>query len=85
MAFIYDSNGNLLTRTDPRNVTANYYYDDLNRAYKRDYTNNINQTPTVNFTYDGIGSTAQYALGQLTLVSASSISGFASSYSYDNF
>ncbi|HKQ05090.1 MAG TPA: hypothetical protein VJ464_08170, partial [Blastocatellia bacterium] len=85
MALTYDSNGNLLTRTDPRNVTANYYYDDLNRVYKRDYTNNINQTPTVNFTYDGIGSTAQYALGQLTLVSASSISGFASSYSYDNF
>jgi YD repeat-containing protein len=32
MAYSYDNNGNLLTRTDARNVTTSYAYDALNRV-----------------------------------------------------
>ena len=81
----YDNNGNVVSRTDPRNITTNYTYDALNRVRTRGYTGDPSQTPSVTYKYDGAGSTAQNALGKLTLMSASSTSGFASSYSNDNF
>ena len=43
----YDNNGNTLTRTDARNITANFTYDQLNRVTKLRYTNDPQSTPGV--------------------------------------
>jgi RHS repeat-associated protein len=48
-AYSYDSNGNLLSRTDARGVTASYDYDNLNRQIKVAYSDG---TSTVRY-YDG--------------------------------
>lgn len=37
MAYAYDQNGNLVSRTDARNLTTTYTYDALNRNTKVDY------------------------------------------------
>ena len=52
-AFAYDSNGNLVTRTDARNITTSYTYDALNRNTRVTYTNDPAETPAVTRTYDG--------------------------------
>ncbi len=44
----YDGNGNLLTRTDNRQVTTNYSYDQLNRVLSKTYSSG---TPGVTYTY----------------------------------
>ncbi|MGA9772165.1 MAG: RHS repeat-associated core domain-containing protein [Blastocatellia bacterium] len=83
--YSYDGNGNLTSKIDPRNITCNYSYDALNRVTTHGYAGDPNQTPSVTNKYDGVGAVVQNALGRLTLVTASSASGFASSTSYDNF
>jgi len=82
-SFSYEPNGNLMSKTDPRGVTTNLTYDALNRVKTRTYPNDPNQTPTVEYKYDGVGTTAQNALGKLTSVATSG--SFVSSYTYDNF
>jgi RHS repeat-associated protein len=52
-AFTYDNNGNTLTRTDARNITATFTYDQLNRVTTLRYTNDPQSTPGVNTYYDG--------------------------------
>ena len=39
MAYSYDANGNLVSKTDARNITTNYTYDALNRNTSVDYSN----------------------------------------------
>ncbi|HKR02638.1 MAG TPA: hypothetical protein VJT09_18310, partial [Pyrinomonadaceae bacterium] len=50
MGYTYDNNGNLLTRTDARGVTATYIYDSLNRNININYSD---ATPAVVHYYDG--------------------------------
>jgi RHS repeat-associated protein len=49
LKYVYDSNGNLISKTDPRNVTANYSYDAINRNIYLSYSDG---TPTVERHYD---------------------------------
>lgn len=65
--FSYDSNGNTLTATDAKNVTATSQYDALNRTVQRSFNDNP-QTPTANFYYDGVGlpSVPPFSIGKLT-------------------
>ncbi|MCU1267735.1 MAG: repeat-associated core domain protein, partial [Acidobacteria bacterium] len=53
MAYTYDANGNLATRTDARGLVSTYAYDALNRNITVTYSNDPAQTPTVNRYYDG--------------------------------
>jgi RHS repeat-associated protein len=62
VAYAYDGNGNLITKTAPKpnqtgsaTVTTTYNYDALNRLTKRSY--NDNSTPTAQFGYDGVALT----------------------------
>jgi RHS repeat-associated protein len=52
----YDPNGNLVTKTDNRNVTTTYGYDALNRLKSKTYTNDPNNTPPVTMVYDSIAN-----------------------------
>jgi RHS repeat-associated protein len=45
----YDANGNLIKKTDAREIVTNYTYDSLNRVKTRSYSDN---TPTVIYNYD---------------------------------
>lgn len=49
LGYAYDLYGNLQTRTDPRNVTATYTYDNLNRHTRTQYSDG---TPQVEQSYD---------------------------------
>lgn len=51
MGYAYDPNGNLTSRTDPRNYTTSYYYDALNRNIYITYGDGV--TPYVERHYDG--------------------------------
>ncbi len=51
-AYAYDANGNLLSKTDARGVTANYKYDRLNRNIITSYASDPEQTPAVYRHYD---------------------------------
>jgi YD repeat-containing protein len=35
VGFVYDSNSNLITKTDQRNITCTYTYDAMNRMRRR--------------------------------------------------
>jgi len=50
IGFTYDNNGNLLTKTDARGVTATYTYDGLDRNTAITYSDS---TPAVQLYYDG--------------------------------
>jgi RHS repeat-associated protein len=49
MAYSYDANGNLVSKTDARNITTTYGYDGLNRNTTVSYSDS---TPGVTRTYD---------------------------------
>src|SRR5205085_3266088 len=50
MAYAYDANGNLTSKTDARNTGTVYQYDNLNRVKQTSYTDG--QTAYTLFTYD---------------------------------
>lgn len=52
MAYSYDQNSNLSTRTDANNITTNYTYDALNRNTLVDYSNTTSN-PDIDRHYDG--------------------------------
>jgi RHS repeat-associated protein len=83
VGFVYDNNSNLSTKTDPRNITCTYTYDAMNRVWTRTYLNDPNQTPAVDYKYDGAGTNGWYVVGKLTAVNTSG--SFVSSYTYDTF
>lgn len=49
MSYAYDANGNLTAKTDARNVTTTYLYDNLNRVKQTNYSDG---TPYTLLTYD---------------------------------
>jgi len=79
VTYQYDADGNLLYRTDNRQVVTNYGYDVLNRLASRSYTlpsgnpNVADATPAVTFGYDkGLnGETVAYSAGRPTYVTSS--------------
>jgi RHS repeat-associated protein len=73
--FGYDSNGNLTSKTDARNITTTFTYDALNRATARNYSDS---TPDVTYTYDD--SQVQFSKGKLTKVASSVSESLITSY-----
>lgn len=71
ISYSYDPNGNLLTKTDARNITTTFVYDSLNRVTSRNYSDGV--TPAVNYYYDGTGleSVPSNSKGKLTRVASS--------------
>jgi YD repeat-containing protein len=63
----YDANGNLLTRTDARNITTTYSYDALNRISSKSFSDG---TPVVWYLYDGYPG-----LNQVNLIGRLAFSG----------
>jgi RHS repeat-associated protein len=61
-AFTYDQNGNLTSRTDARNITTNYEHDALNRMTTVRYVNDPQNTPGVDYFYDGYRGGANYSV-----------------------
>ncbi len=83
MRFFYDNNGNTLTGTDARDINCTFTYDALNRMTTRTYSNDPNQTRSIQYKYDGAGATIPNALGKLTAITTSG--SFVSACTYDNF
>jgi RHS repeat-associated protein len=83
---LYDSHGNLTSRTDARGAAVSYSYDPLSRKKYTTYSGLPNQNaPNVTYCYDGYqvsgpgqcflpSSTAPYSHGQLTHMSSSAAS-----------
>ena len=61
--YSYDLNGNLTSKTDARNVTTSFAYDNLNRVLTRSYSD---VTPQVSYFYDNLAN----AKGKLIKVSS---------------
>jgi YD repeat-containing protein len=74
-SYTYDANGQVLTRTDPRNIVATYTYDWAGRPLTTSYSDT---TPSVTRTYDAPGYK-----GLLTSVSVSNATTSAS-FTYNN-
>ncbi len=64
LAYSYDANGNLVSKTDARNITTNYTYDALNRNAKVDYLNTTALNPDITRVYDNTDPGA-YGKGRL--------------------
>ena len=84
--YTYDNNGNLMTKTDARNVQTTYgSYDALNRPTSKSFSDG---TPTVNYCYDGnvlsgsqcVASSVPYSKGSLTWIGNSVSSTSYSAY-----
>lgn len=62
IGYVYDFNGNVVTRTDARGVVTNYKYDALNRLYAKTYSNAPAGTVSSCYQYDttvnGVGRMA---------------------------
>ena len=69
----YDANGNLLAKTDARNITTYYVYDSLNRTTSKTYSDS---TPPASYTYDTPNSNH---IGRL---SSGTVGSGANAYSY---
>jgi RHS repeat-associated protein len=85
----YDANGNVLTTTDPRGITATFIYDGLNRVTSTSYSDVNPNTPSKRYGYDGKdenGSIFQTAsanpIGRLSRAVSGGQTG--TSYSYDS-
>jgi len=77
----YDNNGNLLKKTDARNVTVAYAYDALNRLTTKSYPNaSPFNDATITYTYDAFVSGSNYGIGLRTGMTDASGS---SSWTYD--
>lgn len=63
--YSYDDNGNLIHKTDARNITTTFTYDALNRVNLRDYSD---ATPDVTYFYDEPNTA--HSKGELTKVSS---------------
>jgi RHS repeat-associated protein len=61
LRYQYDENSNIVSTTDPRGISIEADYDDLNRLTVRDYSDS---TPDVTFTYDNLPNSK----GKLTKV-----------------
>ncbi len=75
ISYVYDNNGNLLTKSDARGSLNIGGYDALNRILSKSWT--VANTPAVQFTYDA----CPYGKGRLCSVTASGVGG--SSFEYD--
>ncbi len=66
----YDDNGNIISTTDAKGVSVTATYDNFNRLKLRNYSDD---TPDVNFYYDGkgLGTMPNYAKGKTTKVTSS--------------
>ncbi|HEY4358477.1 MAG TPA: RHS repeat-associated core domain-containing protein, partial [Acidobacteriaceae bacterium] len=53
----YDGNGNLVHKTDARNITVNYAYDNLNRLVAKTYSGDTQNTPNSCYQYGGTSDT----------------------------
>lgn len=62
VAYVYDNNGNLETRTDARNIATTYAYDVMNRNTTVIYSTNAN-TPNITNRYDN--TSLAYGKGRL--------------------
>ena len=85
----YDNNGNLLRKTDARNITTTFVFDALNRPTSKSYNDNP-QTPPVNYFYDSQTLPAGapsfdrgYATGRLVAVTYGSSSSAGTYRGYD--
>ncbi len=77
--YSYDSNGNLLTRTDNRSITTTYTPDALNRTAAKTYSDG--KTAAVKYTYGTVANpVGSYSVGQLV-----SIASADSTTTYSNF
>ncbi len=74
IAYTYDLNGNLFTKTDPRSITITYGYDNLNRLTGKTYNNG---DTAISYTYDA----GTYGIGHRTGMTDASGS---SSWTYEN-
>lgn len=78
----YDDNGNMVSRTDARNITLTCTYDKLNRILSRSFTGEINyQTPSTYFFYDN----APNAKGKLIKTISGNLSNPVSVTEYSEF
>jgi RHS repeat-associated protein len=74
----YDADGNLLAKTDARNITTNYAYDSLNRITSKTYSDS---TPPANYYYDVASSNGIGRLSTATVGGANVYSEYY--YQYD--
>jgi RHS repeat-associated protein len=66
IAYSYDANGNLFSKTDARNITTYYAYDALNRNTTVDYSDTTDLNPDITHVYDNNNPDA-YGKGRLWL------------------
>ena len=70
--YFYDTNSNLKTKIDARNITVNYTYDSLNRPYAKSYVNSSGQSsgdPSAYIQYDrpAAGGSDANPIGHMSL------------------
>ena len=78
--YTYEDSGDLLTRTDARNITTTMDYDPLHRISSKTYTGETPETPDVYYYYYEQGDTAPN-IGRLKSVSTDGIA--LTVYGYD--
>jgi len=77
LAYAYDKNGNLTSKTDARNTTTSYTYDGLNRVKTRSYSNDPTSTPTVTYNYDtGVSNAKGRLVSVATSLSTTAYAGY---------
>lgn len=68
IAYTYDLDGNVQTKTSARGITTNYFYDADNRLTAKTYTNDPTSTPVSCYQYDSstVSGAAGNLIGRLT-------------------